>query len=65
MKEKLIKELRTVQAYIISAAIEYLHAAEAEDSDTATSANYHIYEGMIKAVSQIQERIEEIKKEGV
>jgi len=63
MKEKLIKELRTVQAYIISAAIEYLHAAERNSSDIEDCKDYYIYEGMIKAVSQVQERIEEIKKE--
>ena len=65
MKEEVIVGLKSAQALIICEAVDYLQASENEDDESKSAAYYHIYEGLLKAVTKIQERIEEIRKEGL
>jgi len=65
MKEEIIAELKRIQALLISDAIDYAQYADEEEDDNKAAEYYHIYEGYIKAVVKVQERIEEIKREGL
>ncbi len=65
MKEEMIAELKKVQALLIADAIDYIQYADEEEDDNKAAEYYHIYEGYIKAVAKVQERIEEIRREGL
>jgi len=63
MMEEIIKELRHVEAIIISKALDYAQDASTEDDEKITAEYELISDGLVKAASIIQERIEEIKRE--
>jgi len=65
MKEEVICELRHIGTQILIQALEYAQKASEENDEKKAAEYKHISDGLMMALGKLDERIQEIRREGL